>query len=221
MSLRLGVASALVDGRLVSGDVEIDRDAGRILAVGLAGVGRGTAVPGLVDLQVNGVGAVDLRDAVPDAIAAACVELASGGATAFCPTLYSAPVSQYLTALGALDEARRHDRSRAPTGARLLGAHLEGPFVASSRRGAHDDAHLLAPDLELLDLLCESGDVAVVTLAPELPGALELVRRLAELDVVVAVGHTDATAAQTRRRRRRRSSTPGPLLERASPDDRP
>jgi N-acetylglucosamine-6-phosphate deacetylase len=80
----------------------------------------------------------------------------------------------------------------------MLGAHLEGPFLAPGRLGTHDPRHRRDPDVALLERLLAAGPVAEVTLAPELPGALELVAVLVARDVVVSVGHTDATAAQAR-----------------------
>ena len=80
-------------------------------------------------------------------------------------------------------------------GARIIGAHLEGPFLSPERPGAHDPAALLAPDLAALDELLDAGPVSQVTLAPELPGALDLVDALVARGVTVSCGHTEADAA--------------------------
>ncbi len=80
-------------------------------------------------------------------------------------------------------------------GARIIGAHLEGPFLSPLRPGAHDPAALLAPDLAALDALLAAGPVSQVTLAPELPGALDLVDALVARGVTVSCGHTEADAA--------------------------
>ena len=87
-----------------------------------------------------------------------------------------------------------------PAAARPLGLHLEGPFLAPERRGAHDAAHLVPPAVEIVadeDWSAEHG-VALVTVAPELPGALDVVRALVERGVVVSAGHSSATAAEAR-----------------------
>jgi N-acetylglucosamine-6-phosphate deacetylase len=80
-------------------------------------------------------------------------------------------------------------------GARVIGAHLEGPFLSPERPGAHDPSALLAPDLAALDALLEAGPVSQVTLAPEVPGALDLVDALVARGVTVSCGHTEADAA--------------------------
>ncbi len=192
---RLGVAAALVEGALLPGDVEVGAG-GNVVAVGRSPAGRGgLAVPGLVDLQVNGWGGVDLLAASPDAVVAAAEALARVGTTAFQPTLITSPEAAATAALAALDAARAR---RAPGAAHVLGAHLEGPFLAPGRLGAHPPAHRRDPDPALLARLLAAGRVGMVTLAPELPGALELVARARAAGAVVALGHSDADAATTR-----------------------
>ena len=184
--LRLGVRAALVDGAELPGDVEIE--AGRIAEVGLLPAGAGgLAVPGFVDLQVNGFGGVDFLGAGPGDYATAGDALAATGVTAFQPTLISAPPAALRSALAA------RPRSRCPL--RVLGVHLEGPFLSPAWPGAHRPEHLREPDLALLDELLAAGPVSAMTLAPELPGALELVDALAARGVGARIGHTDADAA--------------------------
>lgn len=192
--MRLGVAAALVDGDLRRGDVEVDDD-GLIVAVGLgAGVGESIAVPGLVDLQLNGVAGVDLRSADPQGYAIAARALAAHGATAVQPTFYSQSFDAHLESLRVLGEVLE----RPPVGCRMLPAHVEGPFLAPARRGAHRSEDLLEPDLDVLGALLSSGPVGCMTLAPELEGAVDVVRHLVGAGVVASIGHTDATAAQVR-----------------------
>lgn len=192
--MRLGAAAALVDGQRVEGDVEIDEESGRVAALGVPSpAGRGLVVPGLVDLQVNGIDQIDLRRCGPEGYESAARELAAAGATAVQPTLHSMDVAGYEHALSVLAEVH----AAPPAGCRILPAHLEGPFLSSSWAGAHEPAHLLDPDVSVLDRLLASGPVGFVTLAPELPGALELVRRCVAHDVTVSLGHTDADAART------------------------
>jgi N-acetylglucosamine-6-phosphate deacetylase len=181
--VRLGVGAALVDGALVPGDVEIDGD--RIARVGVPGRGHGIAAPGFVDLQVNGFAGVDLMHADAGGHARAGAAMLATGVTAYLPTFITAPEPDTLAALDAL-----------PDGPEILGAHLEGPFLAPGRIGAHPGAWRRDPDPALLDRLLANGRVTHVTLAPELPGALALVDALVRRGITVAAGHTDATAAE-------------------------
>ena len=190
--MRLGVAAAVIDGALVPGDLDLAD--GRIVTAGLAGGGTGLAVPGLVDLQVNGGAGVDVLSADPDALGALGAALARDGVLAYQPTLVTAPPETLFEALARIDVARRAARP----GARILGAHLEGPFLSPARAGAHPAAHLRAPDPELLQALLAAGcPVTTVTLAPELPGADALVALLVARGVLVSAGHTDATAGES------------------------
>ena len=188
--MRLGVAAAVVDGVLLRGDVEVAD--GRIAAVGLNGAGgSGTAIPGLVDLQVNGFGGVDFASADTAAYRRAGETLLECGVTAYQPTLITAPEDELVAALAEVP--------REPDGPRIVGAHLEGPFLSPLRLGAHPVAARREPDVGLLERLLDAGPVSEMTLAPELDGALELIDRLNERGVVVSCGHSDATAEQANR----------------------
>ncbi|HET7568289.1 MAG TPA: N-acetylglucosamine-6-phosphate deacetylase [Gaiellaceae bacterium] len=185
--MRLGVEAALVRGELVAGDVDVED--GRVVAVGLAPAGRGRiAVPGFVDLQVNGYGGVDFLAASREDYARAGEALLLAGVTAYQPTFITSPESAIVESLRALPDNG--------TGPRVLGAHLEGPFLSPERPGTHPLEHRRDPDLALLDRLLDAGRVTEMTLAPELPGAIALVERLRERGVVVSAGHTNATAAE-------------------------
>ncbi|HXF56723.1 MAG TPA: N-acetylglucosamine-6-phosphate deacetylase [Actinomycetota bacterium] len=188
MSRRLGVARALVGTTLLPGDVAVDAE-GAVLEVGVRPPGRGgVAVPGFVDLQVNGFAGVDFLAADAAGYREAGRALAATGVVAFLPTFVSSPVGAYEAALREVAGAGETG------GARALGVHLEGPFLSPRWHGAHNPEHLRDPDPALLERLLELGPVRLVTLAPELPGGLELVRALVRRGVVVALGHTDADA---------------------------
>jgi N-acetylglucosamine-6-phosphate deacetylase len=188
--VRLGVEAALVRGELVAGDVDVED--GRILAVGLAGGPRGrVAIPGFVDLQVNGYGGVDFLSASTGDYRRAGEALLLAGVTAYQPTFISSAEDATIEALRALPATE--------PGPRVLGAHLEGPFLSPDQPGAHPLEHLRAPDVVLLDRLLDAGPVTQMSLAPELPGADALVERLRERGVAVAAGHTNATAAEAHR----------------------
>ncbi len=133
----------MVDGALVRGDVEVEGGVVREVGLG-AGSGTGVAIPGLVDLQVNGYGGIDLLHATADEVARLGSELARTGVLWYQPTLVTAPAELVRLALASIGEA-----VGAP-GARILGAHLEGPFLSPARAGAHPVEWLRAPDLDVL-----------------------------------------------------------------------
>ena len=185
--MRLGVEAAIVEGELLTGDVEVAD--GLIVSVGLAPTsGGGIAVPGFVDLQVNGFGGVDFAAADAAGYKTAGDALLESGVTAYQPTLITAPEQDLIAAL--------REVPAETSGPRILGVHLEGPFLSPNRLGAHPAASRRDPDRGLLERLLAAGPVGYMTLAPELDGALELVDLLHERGIVVSCGHSDATAEQ-------------------------
>ena len=146
---------------------------------------RGLICPGFIDLQINGAFGINVGPE-PEPLEALARELPKTGTTSFLPTAVSWPTERYDSFLEALEEASQ------PPGARILGAHVEGPFLASTRKGAHDPANLRPVDLRLTRKLIGSGMVRMMTLAPELPGAEEAIRLLSDGGVVASAGHTDA-----------------------------
>ncbi len=196
----LGVSAALVDGDLLPGDVRIDGDA--VTEVGLPPAPGGRiAVPGLVDLQVNGFAGVDLMAAEVEEMRALAEALPRHGVTAFVPTLITAAAVDTDRALDRLGVAYGASYEGSFAGsfggagaARYLGVHLEGPYLSPHRLGTHPPEHRRDPDPAELAAWRLRGDVVAVTLAPELPGALDLVKSLAADGVLVSVGHSDATA---------------------------
>lgn len=202
MSSRRWVVQAeqllLSDGLRGPGFVTLDGD--RIAAVNL-GVhprpdldGRGTLAPGFIDLQINGAAGCDFLQPTETDIAAAYDYLLRTGTVAYCPTLVSAPLDRLRAALAFFAGHARW--SGAP---RVLGVHLEGPFLARARAGAHRPAHLRVPSIEWIGRLLDEfqGLIRVVTLAPEMDGALEVIDHLVARGVLVAVGHTEATYDET------------------------
>lgn len=185
--MRLGVEAALVDGRIEPGDVEVAGE--EIAAVGISPPGsRGIAAPGFVDLQVNGFAGVDFAVADAAGYRHAGEAMLATGVTAFQPTFITAPEATHTAALRALPAG--------DVGPRVLGAHVEGPFLSPRRPGAHGADGMRRPDLRLLERLLAAGPVSQMTLAPELPGALQLVDALVAAGVAVSCGHSDATAAE-------------------------
>jgi N-acetylglucosamine-6-phosphate deacetylase len=144
--------------------------------------------PGFIDLQVNGFAGVDFQAADAEAYRRAGEALLATGVTAFQPTFITAPEVDLAAALGTMPVEG--------IGPRVIGAHLEGPFLSPQRLGAHDAEGCSAPDLALLRRLLEAGPVSQMTLAPELHGAFELIGELVGRGVTVSCGHSDATAAE-------------------------
>jgi N-acetylglucosamine-6-phosphate deacetylase len=186
--VRLGVGAALVDGRLVAGDVEVDD--GRVARVGAGGGGSGIAVPGFVDLHVHGFGGVEFATADAAAYRRAGDAMLATGVTAFQPTFVTAPEEELVASLREVPSG--------DVGPRILGVHLEGPFLSPYRLGMHPASARRDPDRVLLGSLLAGGPVTHMTLAPELDGAPGLVDALRGAGVVAACGHTDATAEQAR-----------------------
>ena len=164
----------------------------------------GYLLPGLVDLQVNGYFGVELGDAEPAGWAEVVRRLPETGTTAFLPTFITSPVDGLVAALRATAGFARDLAGHGPAGttaaggARVLGVHLEGPFIAASRRGAHNPAWIIPPDEATIGRLLDAGSglVRVVTLAPEIDGGMAAIEQLTGAGVLVSVGHSDATAAQ-------------------------
>jgi N-acetylglucosamine-6-phosphate deacetylase len=190
--MRLGVAAALVEGTLVEGDVLVD--SGRVRGVGLGGGGgRGLAVPGFVDWQLNGFGGIHFATAEPQDYRRADEVMSREGIVWAAPTLLGLDSGGYVDALAVLAEVR------AARGHGFLGAHLEGPFLSERWRGAHDPGSLCDGDPGMLESFLASGQMAMVTLAPERDGVADLIPSLVRAGVVVSQGHTDSSAEDCRR----------------------
>lgn len=196
-------AEAVVDVRvdLEPGWVEIAD--GTIVASGTGAPPRaadehhdGILAPGLVDAQINGAYGADFAAATPDAWDRIVDGLATTGVTAIAPTFITAPVESLVEQLRDFRGQRARLAGR-PGATRLLGAHVEGPFIAAACKGAHDEAFLVDPTPERVDALIEAGgeDLGYVTLAPERAGALEAIERLVGAGVRVSIGHSDADDA--------------------------
>ncbi|MEO6207606.1 MAG: N-acetylglucosamine-6-phosphate deacetylase [Candidatus Limnocylindrales bacterium] len=175
---------AIADGSIL--DIDLDDDAS-------ADEGLPWLAPGFVDVHVHGWGG---HDAMGDAAAldGMARALLRRGVTSFLPTAVSAP----LPALSAFAERVRAWMPGAPAdGAEPLGFDLEGPFLSPDRSGAHDPTALLAPTEVTNDVLAPLLDrLRLITIAPELPGAIDLIAWFAERGVAVSLGHSAATMAQ-------------------------
>lgn len=197
---RIGNARILTPDGVVAGDVEVEN--GRIAAINPsptsqpADVGTLDAqgrllVPGFIDLQLNGGFGLDFT-ADPATIWEVAMQLPRFGVTAFLPTIITSPpetIAQAQQVLAAGPPAGFR-------GAQPLGLHVEGPFLNSAKKGAHNPACLRPPDVDMVMNWSPETAVRLVTLAPELPGALDVVRVLVGQGVVVSAGHSLATVAE-------------------------
>ena len=154
--------------------------------------GDNVVVPGFIDLHGHGGGGADYGDGA-QAIHRALQLHRAHGTTRSVLSLVSTPVPETVAALSAVRSVMADDPL-------VLGAHLEGPFLAAGRKGAHDASALREPDAAVVDELLRAGEDVVrqVTIAPELTGGLEAVRRFRRAGVRVAVGHTQCSAAEAR-----------------------
>lgn len=153
--------------------------------------GESYVCPGFIDLHVHGGGGYDVMDGSREALEAVARFHARGGTTAFLGTTMSAAGPRLKKALVA---AAEHRRRLNQAGATMLGIHMEGPYLNLVKKGAHAPEGLKLPDTgELEELLAGTGDVVkMVTLAPELPGSLDLIKFLTRRGVRTAVGHSVA-----------------------------
>jgi N-acetylglucosamine-6-phosphate deacetylase len=181
----------IADGRIAAVDGSARSDGGRTQRLDAGGL---VVAPGFIELQVNGAGGRDIT-ADPTAIWSVGECLAQSGVTSFLPTIVSSAADVVATAQRVLRERPR----RGYRGATPLGLHVEGPFLNPARRGAHDAAHLRTPDAKLSASWSAAAGVRLVTLAPELPGVLDIVKQLVRRGVVVSAGHSMATAEEARR----------------------
>jgi N-acetylmuramic acid 6-phosphate etherase/N-acetylglucosamine-6-phosphate deacetylase len=178
----------VADGRIVAVTAGARPDADMVLESGFL-------APGLIDLHNNGAFGVDFATAEPDAIRRCVAQLAACGVTSVLPTIITAPWAHIAAAARRIGAAMDDEPG-------ILGLHLEGPFLADAKRGAHRADWLALPDAETLDRLFGDETLArvlrVLTLAPELAGAEDAVRRLVASGVVVSLGHTAADPKEMR-----------------------
>ncbi len=152
---------------------------------------EGVIAPGFIDLQINGGYGCDFT-VDPTTIAHVAARLPQSGVTGFIPTCITSPIESYS---GWLELAA--ESARVNSGAQALGFHLEGVYFSHQKMGAHNPAHMRPVDVdEILTRYAASPLVRIVTLAPELPGALDAIRALRARGVIVSMGHSNATFAE-------------------------
>jgi N-acetylglucosamine-6-phosphate deacetylase len=166
-----------------------------------AGAEETTLTPAFFDIHVHGAAGHDAMEGSRDALACIGRFLATKGVAHFLATTVTAPIDRTLRALegiaDAIDAVKNDDAALA---ARPVGIHLEGPFLSHAKRGVHPTAELQPPSIALFQSMQQAarGHIRLLTIAPELPGALDLIAHATRSGVRVSLGHSDATAAQTR-----------------------
>jgi N-acetylglucosamine-6-phosphate deacetylase len=143
--------------------------------------------PGFIDLQLNGAFGLDFT-ADPASLWEVAARLPQHGVTAFLPTIITSPLETIAAAQDAVGRPPASFRGATP-----LGLHVEGPFLNPAKRGAHNPAHLRQPEVAAVAAWSPASGVRLVTLAPELPCAMELIQHLHRRGVVVSAGHSLAT----------------------------
>ena len=157
-----------------------------------------TLGPAFFDVHIHGAAGHDVMEATPQALDTMGTFLASRGTSAYLATTVTASLDATLRALDGL--ANEIAKLPQPGRARPLGIHLEGPFLSHEKRGVQPAEHLLAPSIATFDRLVDAahGHVRLITVAPELPGAVELVAHATSRGVRVSLGHSNAIAAEAR-----------------------
>jgi N-acetylglucosamine-6-phosphate deacetylase len=159
--------------------------------------------PGFVDVHIHGAGGHDVMEATPEALHEVAAMVARYGTTSLVATTVTAPPDETCRSLEGIAAYIRNGQAlerHARPAAEILGIHFEGPFISHVRRGVHPEDAIAPPSVELMErfLAAADGCAKILTLAPELPGALELVEAAAKAGLIVALGHTDASYEQAR-----------------------
>jgi N-acetylglucosamine-6-phosphate deacetylase len=177
---------------------EVPRDAA------LVDFGDASLAPGFVDIHMHGGAGLDVMQASAGEFLRLHQWLTGHGVSGYFPTTVAAPLDQTCAALARMADAIEETVPPSTTGdnaaARPLGIHLEGPFLSHRRRGVHSPANLVDPTLAVFDRLWQAarGHVLLMTIAPELPGALEVIGEAVRRGVCVSIGHSDADLAAAR-----------------------
>jgi N-acetylglucosamine-6-phosphate deacetylase len=178
-----------------------------------------TVVPGFVDVHIHGAGGHDVMEATPAALDCITSTVARYGTTSILATTVTASVDETCRSLqGIAEYIRAHEKHEnieanveagveqqnpepgtPDLAAEILGIHLEGPFISKARRGVHPPDAIARPSVEILDKFRAASDglIRIITIAPEIPGALDLIRYAVSNGIVAAIGHTDANFEQT------------------------
>lgn len=193
-------AVILVEGRTIAavgrrGEVDVSPDMREYFTRGL------TAVPGFVDVHIHGAGGHDVMEATAESLEAVAAAAARHGTTSLVATTVTASeerICQSAQGIARYIRAQQGRGLKKSAVAEVLGIHFEGPFLSAARRGVHPPEWIAPPSVQALSRFLDAaaGTARILTLAPELPGALDLMELAREARLVVALGHTDATYAE-------------------------
>lgn len=199
--MRIFAQNSFIDGIFQPATIEVSGDVVTAIELGPLSPNKeveirfdqGFLVPGLIDLQLNGVAGVDFSSDNAGQIEKALGALPKTGTTSLCPTVITSELKQIQTQLGIFSEM-----SQVAGSARSLGVHLEGPVISAERKGAHALGHILT-GTQFLTSVIDLAQVRILTLAPEVEGANEVISLAKANNVLVSLGHTTANSAQTKK----------------------
>jgi N-acetylglucosamine-6-phosphate deacetylase len=200
---RLITATRIIENPLITIDgeyiVAISARASTQDTGGTHDFGDATITAGLLDVHMHGAMGHDVMEGTPEALRAVSVFLAQHGVTEYLPTTVTASLDLTLRALDGL--AGRIESVPAVDEARPIGIHIEGPFVSHAKKGMHPEQFIVPPSVVLLEKFWEAsrGHIKLMTVAPELPGAIETITRATALGIRSSIGHSTATSAEARR----------------------
>lgn len=150
-------------------------------------------MPGFVDIHTHGAVGYDVMDVNPEGIVKMAEFLVTHGVTSFLPTTTTLDIDTILKAISSVETAKTLNKN----GAKIIGIHLEGPFINPKHKGAQNERFIVEPTREVLDRLTSSELIRLITIAPELSGAIDAIRLLRERGIYVSLGHSDATYEDT------------------------
>lgn len=194
---RIEDAALLIEGGIIAA---VGKREGLTVPANARVIDFGDAIlaPGLIDIHIHGAAGHDVMDASEDGLAAIERLLVRHGVTSYCPTTVTAPMEETLQSLEALGRAVQKKDTTLDR-ARPLGIHLEGPFLSHARRGVHSPLYLQRASQHIFDQMWDAAgrQVSILTIAPELDGALELIRNATARGICVSIGHSNASLEQT------------------------
>ena len=190
----------LEDGRIT--DISSRTSRATPTSAALVDFGDAILAPGFLDIHIHGGAGLDVMRASLDDLPRFDQFLASHGVTGYFATTVAAPLDATCAALHRLADSieKRSPNGKSAVGARPLGIHLEGPFLSHKRRGVHPPEYLVEPTVPIFERLWQAarGHVRMLTIAPEIPGAMEVIAEAARRNICVSIGHSDAELAIAR-----------------------
>ena len=186
--MRISGSRIFTDGRFISGSIEFDQKIRSILPGKDEKADGAYIIPGLIDIHTHAAMGADASDGDPEGMLAMSRYYAAGGVTSWCPTTMTLKEPELTKAMQVIRDFRRPE-----DGAKAAGVNLEGPFVSYEKRGAQNPDNIALPDIGMLERLNEAsgGLVRLITLAPELDGAMDFIRQAARI-CTVSLGHSAA-----------------------------